>query len=612
LLKIQDQPLRLLCLLASRPGQLVRREEIRNAIWGPDTFVDFEQGINYSIRQLRRALDDEADAPRYIETLPRKGYRFIARVEGSSGAPARGTSTGDGVAPARQHLPMARRGAALRRSGARAAGAMALAAGILALVMVARPDEGSARAPADRPMLAVLPFANMTGDAGNDYLADGLTEELITQLGRSYSRRLGVIARTSVIAFAVDPPPAAEIGRRLGADYLLEGSLRSSAERLRVTAQLIRASDQSHLWATSYDRPLTDLIEVQSEVSRRISEALALQILPPADRDVLRASAHPEAYELWLKARHLLNRNGPGDPREALDDLERAVAIDPGFSRGWSLLAEAWRALRLPTERTTPQAREAALKALSLDDTNEDAWLLLALVRFYYDLDPEGARQAFERAIRSHPDLAIAHHQFAAYWSVTGRHDMAIASVRRALALDPLSPEVNVDVGWFYYYARRYDEAIEASRRTLELIPGYSWAHRSLILSLLLKGDLRGAVEAGRAEMIERKADARVVARMDPGRADSAMSAYRMWDLERWERDSRRLKVQPIVVGLIYASLGYEEAAIFTLERACESKADWMTPFLRVDPLADPLRDHPRFQALMERLDAGASGRASL
>jgi TolB-like protein/DNA-binding winged helix-turn-helix (wHTH) protein/Tfp pilus assembly protein PilF len=631
--KLQDQPLRVLSLLASQAGRIVRREEIREAVWGPDTFVDFEQGINHCIRQLRQVLGDEADAPRYIETLPRKGYRFIAPIEespdrgGAEALPPAGASGEPGEQPRAAGAPAAAeagsdpgvtaatagaRGPASGRRVAWASAVIAIVAGAAAAGLLMRPDTGIAPPPADRPVLAVLPFANMTGDAGNDYLADGLTEELITQLGRSYSRRLGVIARTSVIAFALDPPPADEIGRRLGADYLLEGSIRSSAERVRVTAQLIRASDQSYLWATSYDRPLTDLIEVQSEVSRRISEALALQILPPADRDALKSATHPEAYELSLKASFLLNRGKPGDAREALDDLERAVAIDPGFARGWSLLSEAWRSQPLPGAQTNPRAREAALKALSLDDSLEDAWLRLALIRFYRDLDPEGARQAFERAIESHPDFAVAHHQFAAYWTVRGRHDLAIASMKRALALDPLSPDVNADVGWYYYYARKYDEAIAASRKTLEITPRFVWAHRSLILSCLAKGDLRCAVEAGRAEMIGYKVRDELVAAVDPEHPEEGMRAYWIWDLGRWERSAVKERAQPTVVGLIYAALGYEEAALFTLEHAFEERVGWMTPFLRVDPLADPLRDNPRFQALLERIEATGSARASL
>ncbi|HXI02506.1 MAG TPA: hypothetical protein VNI57_04955, partial [Candidatus Saccharimonadales bacterium] len=463
-----------------------------------------------------------------------------------------------------------------------------------------------------RRVLAILPFANLTGDPGNTYLGEGLTEDLITRLGRRYSRKLAVIAPASVRGYGENLPPVDEIGRKLGADYILQGSIRRGAGRLRVTAQLVRARDRTDLWATNYDRPLDDPIEVQSEVSKRISEALALQILDPGDREGLRAAALPAAYDKYLRGRHLLHGHRKGDAEAALADLQAAVAIDPAFARGWSSLALALRQQDLPRDEIEPKARAAALKALSLDDSDEEAWLTLAMIRFYNDLDPEGAKIAFERAIESQPDYAEAYHHFAAYWSIRGEHDKAIASVQHALALDPLSPAVNADVGWYFYYARRYDEAIAASKRTLEISPRYVWAHRSLILSCLAKGDDRSALEAARNEMAQRGAPADEIAAVDPDHPGPGLKAYWLWDLRRWDAASVREKAQPAVVGLIYASLGYRDAALFTLEKACDARSGWMTPFLRVDPLADPLRSDPRFQSLMKRLDTIASVRASL
>lgn len=631
--KLQDQPLKVLRLLALRPGKIVRREEIRQALWEPGTWVDFEQGINHCIRQLRSVLGDDAESPRYIETLPRKGYRFIAPVmrrppgEATEGRtrPRRASWSSwlphDPLATARDHqgdpsaAPWTAGLLARRLPWFGILIGLAALAGAAVLGAVFLPAPGPAAGPGsvasdERPMLAVLPFDNLTGDAGNDYLSEGLTEELITQLGRGYARKMGVIARTSVMRYAEDPPPADVIGRELGADYLLEGSIRRGAGRLRVTAQLVRTDDQSHLWATNYDRPLDDLIEVQTEVSRRIADALALYILDPQDRDAGRAAARPEAYQAYLRARHLLYRGEEGDAQKALAELQSAVEIDPGFARGWSALGMAWRVQDLTRVERAPRVREAALKALSLDDSVEEAWLLLAMTRFYHDLDPEGARAAFQHAIESHPGYALAHHHFSAYWSVRGEHDKALASVQRALALDPLAPAVNADVGLYYYYARRYDEAIAASKRTLEISPGYMWAQRSLLLALLAKGDIRAALEAGRAEMVQRRAPPEAIAAVDPDHPEAALRAYWMWDLDRWEELSRRQKVQPAVIGLIYAGLGYPEAAIFTLERAYEARSGWMTPFLRVEPLADPLRTDPRFQSLIARLETTA--RASL
>ncbi len=613
LIKLQAQPLKVLALLAGHPGELIARDEIQRHVWGSGTFVDFDQGINVCIRQIRQALGDSAGSPRFVETVPRKGYRFLAPVE----ARAAGTEHHPGVlTPAegaeqdslRKGQKRPRRRWLLATAAAMAVAVSALAMGSL-LAGRDRTDAATVtpRVPgpvgrADAGILVVLPFQTYSATDDDEYLGDGLTEELITEISKRYGGRLGVIARTSSMKYKHSGKGAGEIAAELGADYVLEGSVRRARERLRVTAQLIRAGDEVHLWAGNYDRALGDVIGLQSEVSAKIGQALALELQLETDGQPAGiAATGAMTYEAYLRGRGQLARRNPagfwpdGALAQAIEHLERAIELDPGFAPAWVELSIAYRAALAPPAGTR-RAHQALERALALDDASPRAHRALAMLRFYHDWDLEAARASFERALELDPGYAEAHHDFAAYYSVTGRHQEAWDSVQRALRLDPLSPGVASDVGWYYYFGRRYLEAIEHSRHTLELEPGYFWAKRCILLAAMAMGDLETAAGAARDDLRQIGAPAEIQQRLADVAPQGALTAYWSWRLEHL---SAATSPPPSELATLHMALGDTAAALDSLELAHRVRRGWILPFLGVHPLFDPLRDEPRFSALV-------------
>jgi TolB-like protein/DNA-binding winged helix-turn-helix (wHTH) protein/Flp pilus assembly protein TadD len=582
-LRLPAQPARLLALLLAHSGQLVTREEIRQEIWGSETYVDFEQGINFCIRQIRGALEDDADSPRFLQTIPKRGYRFLVPPE-----------------PAEQTAPA--KAPPRRFRWTLVAGAAALTLGVLTLGLGQRraTDAGPAE---PRPMLAVLPFQVLEGGTDQDYLGLSLTEELITLLGQRYSGRLGVIARTSAMRFADPAHDVRRIRQELGVDYLLEGAIRPAGDRLRVTARLIRAEDAVQLWTGEYTRHAGDLLEVQRDIGEQITRALALNILPQEDRPAPAAATSPEAYDLYLQGRHHLGSMEPDAFKASVEAFRGAIGRDPKFAPAYAGLATAL--MRATRGAGRFESREAALQAVALDESLSEAHLLLANQLFYFDLDPEGARHEFELALAGNPVSAEAHHAFAAYFSARGRHDEALAEVRKALALDPLSAMVNSDIGWYFYFARRYDEAIAHSRRTLELSPGFYWAEACILHASIRKGDFPAALDVATAEMKKWGADEKDVARLSRLPASAALEEFWRWELAA-DRGPWYVGRTPADIAVLHVSLGENEQAMDSLEEAFDQRSGWLLPFLGVAPMFDPLRDSPRFMNLLARVDQRA------
>jgi TolB-like protein/DNA-binding winged helix-turn-helix (wHTH) protein len=585
--RLPAQPSRLLSLLVTRAGSVVTREEIQRGIWGVETFVDFEQGINHCIRQVRSALEDESESPRFIQTLPKRGYRFLVPIEEERPA------AGPGPAPAWRR-PL---------GWFTLAGVAAL--GLVIILLSFRswwgPADGGTVRLRGQPKVAILPFQVLEAGTEDDYLGPAFTEELITELGRRYSGRLGVIARTTVMRYQNPAPDVLRIRRELGVDYVLEGSVRRDGERLRVTAQLIRTADHVHLWAGEYDRRMADMLDLQRDVGEQIARALALKILPTKDCALPAAATSPEAYDQYLRGRYYLGGTGSDSLGQSLIFFRKAIELDPGFAPAYAGLASALLGRPVPPRVSRPEAREAGLKAVALDDSLAEAHLLLAVVLFYYDLDPEGARREFEHALEINPVSADAHHAFAAYFSVQGRHEEALAEVQKARALDPLAPMVNSDIGWYYYFARRYNEAIQHSRRTLQISPGFYWANRCILLASIQKRDLLAAVTQAKTEMLETGAATEVLRKLEGAPLDAALREYWRWDLQRKNPGGRPRS--PADRALILLALGEYEHALDELEKAYEERFGWLLPFLRVEPMADPLRGDPRFQDLLARID---------
>jgi TolB-like protein/DNA-binding winged helix-turn-helix (wHTH) protein/Flp pilus assembly protein TadD len=491
-LKLQDQPFQVLTLLLEHAGDIVTREELRQRLWPADTFVDFDTGLNSAVKKLRDVLADSADQPRYIETIPRRGYRFIAPLVDPSPAtvPSSEPEThkiassqpASSVVPAAESFSLTR----LR---------LLFAAAVLLLLFVAvflvyrNTGAGGARRPVIKS-LAVLPLKNLSGDASQEYLADGMTEALIGRLSEIHNIR--VVSRTSVTRFKDTHLSVPEIARTLQVDAIVEGSVIRDGDRIRVHAQLIRAATDEHFWSEAYDRDLRDVLSLQSSVAQSIARKVEVTI---SGEEHARLSAartvDREAYEAYLKGRYYWNKRTADSMPKAALYFEQAISKDPRFGAAYSGLADcnsglAWHGFMSPAE-VLPKAYAAAQKAVEIDPQSAEAHASLALV-LEHKWDWAGAEVEFKRALALNPQYANAHHWYGDYLSIQGRHDEALVEAKRALELDPLNLMIGTWVGLRYYLARRYDDAIEQSRNTVDLDPNFAAAHLILGESYVQQG----------------------------------------------------------------------------------------------------------------------------
>ncbi|MEM7352201.1 MAG: winged helix-turn-helix domain-containing protein [Acidobacteriota bacterium] len=579
---LQEKPFQLLAALLETPGELVPRETLRHRLW-PDTFVDFDANLNASVKKLREALADSASQPRYVETVPKRGYRFIAPV----------TPGGEAATDAGRRWPR---------------GPVTVIAATIVLLALGTVGAGWLRtpsAPAERVMLAVLPFANLSDDAAREYVADGMTEELLTALGRLQPDRLGVIARITAMTYKGSDKPVAEIGRELEVDYVLEGSVRGGADRERFTAQLIAVSDQTHLWAETYDTDAGERLDVQADIARRIARALALELLPNDDATTT-TTAIPAAHDHFLRGRHQWHRFTADGYANAIAELERATEIDPAYAAAWAALADAHNLQAFEIDSPVAgfdRARQAAERALALEPDLAEAHNALAFAVLYGQYDAATADPIFRRARELHPNYAMSFHWHAGALAALGRHDEAIAAVRHAVALDPLSLSALSDLGWYYLFADRWQDAVRECRTTLELSPGYSWALRCLVEGLARSGH---EAEAVRLSLDHLRQKGRLPMENSPHAGLSETSE--LADLRRYQLDLELQKdeaeADALWRAMLYSDLGQPDDAAPWLERAFERHNPWLV-FLRVDPRLDGLHRHPRFEALAKQLRIG-------
>ncbi len=606
-IRLEGQPVAILRMFLERPGQLLSREEIQKRLWAADTFVDFEQSLNAAVKRLRSALGDSADAPRYVETLARQGYRFVASVEAVPMAPPSGGSTepppsGPGQAP-----------------GTTAKPGRWLLWGALVLLLVLAAALGRRvvlpRAPhaAGRFMLVVLPFRNLSGDPRQEYFADGMTEEMITQLGSLDPRHLGVIARTSAMKYVGSHVDGAQVARELGVDYVLEGSVTRTTNQVRVTAQLIQASDQTDLWADEYDRPVSDMLKLQSDVARAIAARIRLTLSEPvqarlAGAGPLNVEAH-EAYLLGLEAWNLRTREST---ERSISEFDRAVAIDPSYARGYAALARVYALAPvsgfLMSSEAMPKARDAALRALALDDSLAEGHSILAFVKAHFDYDWPAAEREFVRALELNPSDAYAHLFYSnSYLSPLGRHDAAIAEMQEAMALDPLSAPVQSFLGRTYLWARRYADARTQFQKCNKLFPSFALNHERLAHLLTYTGDFDGAIgEDSTARILSGEAPKDVGSIEGEIRRALVVSGPRGY----WQAllDFSQLKKRPpeaygdnYGLAILYSRLGERDNAIESLERAYSQRELALTE-IAIEPAFDDLRSAPRFQSLVRRV----------
>ena len=601
---LQPQPFKVLAALVARAGELVTREELQQALWGRDTYVDFERGLNFCVSQVRAALGDAADAPVYIQTLPRRGYRFLAPVTPDSNRGQTPSGSNRGQTPLQGRL------GARGRTGT-AWHAVAAGVGLLAILaagaaFLARRATTPPAAPA-RTTIAVLPLDDLSGDQSS-WFADGLTEELIAQLGRVSPERLTVIARTSALTYRGSLKSVPEIARELGASHLLEGSVRRDGDRLRITLQLVAAASQTPVWSETFDRTLHGALTLQTEVSARVASALALELLdaPRAGRAAA-ATRSPDARDAYLRGRYLWNRGRPGDFRAALEQFNEAVRLDPGFAAALAAQADTYHRLAMfghmmPADAYPPAAR-AAGDAVRLDPDLADAHTALGMVQLWAEWNPAAAAASLERAIALNPSDAAAHHDLAWAFAALGRFDDAAHHITRARELDPVSPRASSDSGWLYLHIRRPADAVRACRQTLVLEPESVEAQQCLERAHLQRGEITEALAAARAAA--RHARRGVPAALDdPGPPETRLRL--LWrarlDAIRTAADGR--SVGPYTIAMHHAVLGEADEALARLEQAHASKSG-MIVLLPTDPLFEPLRADPRFVALLGRIRAG-------
>ena len=547
--RLQEQPFEILRLMLEHPGDVVTREQLRQRLWPAGTYVDFEHSLNAAVKRLRAALGDDADNPRFVETLPRRGYRFIANLNGA-----------EPIAPA---------------------------------------------AKSTRLRLAVLPFANLSEDPAQEYFSDGLTEEMIAQLGSVARGRIAVIARWSSMAFKRTTQRAREIGETLRVDYLVEGGVRCAGDRVRITARLVETAGETHLWSDAYERDLTDCLAVQTEVAARIARSLAMELTPSVEP---KPPCDSGAYQTYLKGRYYWNKPFDDGVKEAIVCYQRALDVSPSFGAAHAALARA-HVCRAEFYHGLPrqalkEAEASALQALAIDSTLYEAHLALGDVRRMQDLDWSSAEASYAQAIAHNPSYESAHRAYGMSLSVQGRHAEAIRASERACELDPLCLVVGTTAGWARYAAGDFDAAIDHCRNTIDMDPEFMPARRVLAAAYLQAGrpaealaELESAVS-----LADGDSDPTLLAWLAHAKAvtghvrDAAALIARAWALER-ERYVPRYHL-----AMAYVALEDIDTAFELLDQAWLDR-DPAVAGVNVEPRFEPLRADRRYRELLERLN---------
>lgn len=591
--KLANQPARVLALLLTRPGEVIGRDEFRRDLWGDDTFVDFERGLNFCIAQARAALGDSSDNPRFIQTVPRRGYRFIAPV------------AFQGLSPAQVQAPHIR-----RRPAVRWIATVMAAATVLGVVWLGLDRPGSS-APAVETVtrVAVLPFLNLTGDPGLDYVADGLTDEVITQLGALSRTRLAVVARTSVMRYRSNAAPLPEIASALDVQHVIEGSVRREGDALRVSSRVVAVQSQTANASSDdlFDSPAAPGDVRHTPVAIRMARHIAMALLPEAGLD---ADAPPAetvdagAWHLFLESSASLHRGTPEEILRAVAQLEAAVERDPNFAAAWARLAEARHLLvmmgAIAPGDAYPPAQLAAERALAASPDLATAHLARGLVELWFHWRPAEAARAFERALTLNPSLAAAHHDHAWALVALGRTDDAIRHIERARALDPLSTRANNDVGWLRLFVRQPADAARACEHTLAIDAGSLEAQACLERAYAQQRQFDAALAAARAT--RRRAD---TAAASATGHDALLDLWRR-RLQQLERAAEARWVNPYTLAVHYALVDDRPRALAALEQAYRARVG-MLVFLARDPAMDALRGDPRFEALVAKVNATSS-----
>jgi TolB-like protein/DNA-binding winged helix-turn-helix (wHTH) protein/Tfp pilus assembly protein PilF len=620
-LKISEQPFQILAILLEKPGEIVAREDLRNRLWQSDTFVDFDHGLNNAVMRLREVLGDSSDNPRFVETIPRRGYRFIAHVDESFFMPSRGaqytvadppalslvtppvpaTSVAPESGPSTEHGP--RLGP--RRIAVWSSVAVA-AAFLLAITVIFRGSSLTIPGQKASTSLVVLPLENLSGDKEQDYFADGMTDELIANLAKI--RSLRVISRSTAMAYKGTHKSISQIAHELHVDAVMEGTVMRVGSRVRITAELVQVSTDHDLWADTYESQLEEILALQNRVSSAIVNQIRIN-LTPEDRERLakNPAIAPEAYENYLKGRFYWNKRTDENLAKAIGYFEQATHEDTHYALAFAGLSDSYSIIgatifgTMPSSEAAPKARAAAQQALEIDPTLAEAETSLATLKFNYDWDWSGADDDFQRAIQLNPSYATAYQRYSLYLIAMGRIQDSFDQINKARRLDPLSISINFSLGWRLYMARQYNRAIDQLRNTLEMDPSYELPHLVVGQAYEQEGqyglaisELRKAVDLSHGAPLMVSALAHAYARAgNKAEAEKLLAALVL--------QSKTQYVSPYYLAIVYVGLGENEKAMDWLDKAFADRSNGLV-FMKVEPELDNLRSDPRFTALQQRL----------
>ena len=606
--RLQDQPFQVLAMLLEHPGAVVTREELQKRLWPADTFVDFDHGLNKAVNKIRDALGDSAESPRFVETVARRGYRFLAEVKGADATPLRSLELAPPPLPTaefpdRPDLSVMPAMPKHRRSWI--AWAMSAFVLLALLASLAAWKLHSRNRPASAiHSLAVLPLESLSNDTSQDYFADGMTDELISDLGQISALR--VISRTSVMAYKHARKPLPEIAHELNVDAIVEGTVLRSGDQVRITAQLIDAAADKHLWSQSYEGELKDTLALQNQVARAIADQIRIN-LNPQEQAALKSAkvVNPEAYQSYLKGRYFWNKRTPDSLKVALAYFNQAIDEDSNYAQAYSGLADTyallgdWQYAVMTPKEALPKAKIAATKALELDNTLSEAHNSLAFCFDAFDWDLESAGKEFQRAIELNPGYATAHHWHAWHLSLLGRYDEAIEEMKKAKNLDPLSLIINADLAELLVIAHFSDESIIQSRKTIEMDPNFALAHNQLAQAYLQKHMNREAIAELQKAVELSGSSPTCVANLARAYAASGKTSEAIKLLGDLKKHSNRSYSDASEIAVIYAALGDKDQAMRWLEIGY---AERFNPGVLLRPGFDPLRSDPRFQDLVLRI----------
>lgn len=595
---LQGQPFQLLAILLERPGELVTREELKKRLWSANTFVDFDHSLNKAVNRLREALQDSADQPRYVQTIARRGYRLIVPVElaevtSSVIATAASASAAEETSFSVGQLPSKPRPWGIT--------VIALSAVIVLVALITLRDYvvRTSKIVTGIKSLAVLPLENLSHDPSQDYFSDGMTDAMITDLGKIGSLR--VISRTSVMQYKSVHKPLRQIARELSVDAIIEGTVLRSGDRVRITAQLIDARADKHLWAQSYEGDIHETLSLQSEVAADIASQIRVKLTPQPQQTPAKISfSNLDAQDDYLRGHYFAEKGTIPDLQKALAYFHQAIEKEPLRAPVYAGLASTYvtlgHILYLSPQEAFPQAKAAALKALALDNTSVEAHTALADVKFLYDWDFPGAEREFRVASELSANSVDVQRGYADYLNAMGRHEEAVARASHILEIDPLSLRAITDFAWELYWARRYDEAIMQARRVTEIDSSYYPAHVCLGLAYEQKHQFRSAI----AELQSATGFCRGKCFGLIGQV-SALSGDRDGALAALRELQRRPYVSPWLVAIVYSELGDKDLALSWLEKAYVGREHDLA-YSNVWPMFDRLRPDSRFRDLMRRI----------